>query len=324
VNQVLGDGIMSIFGAPIAHEDQAARACYAALAMQAAMQPYADEVRRTRGITMRIRVGLNSGEVVVRTIGNDLHMDSSAVGQTTHLAARIDRLPQEEKQLLQTASVIGNEVPFTLLQAIAEIPENTLHRGLTHLQATEFLYETSLFPERVYTFKHALTHEVPYAASGRMAETSALLEQMLVRVLDQTPHQTETILSCSEAYLMAHRVAEASRLAQRALAHTQDHKEQGYQARVLWLLGEIAMHRDPPEAEQAEIYYQQALTLANELGMRPLQAHCHRGLGNLYGQTGQVEQARSELTTAMEMYREMEMNFWLPETEAALAAVEGR
>ena len=75
VNQVLGDGIMALFGAPIAHEDHALRACYAALAMQAAMQPYTEEVRRTRGLELRMRVGLNAGEVVVRAIGNDLHMD---------------------------------------------------------------------------------------------------------------------------------------------------------------------------------------------------------------------------------------------------------
>jgi class 3 adenylate cyclase/predicted ATPase len=92
VNQVLGDGIMALFGAPIAHEDHALRACYAALAMQAAMQPYADEVLRSHGMAMRIRVGLNSGEVVVRTIGNDLHMDYSAVGQTTNLASRMEQL----------------------------------------------------------------------------------------------------------------------------------------------------------------------------------------------------------------------------------------
>jgi class 3 adenylate cyclase len=92
VNQVLGDGIMALFGAPIAHEDHAARACYAALAMQAAMQGYIEEVRRAQGLELRIRVGLNSGEVVVRTIGNDLHMDYSAVGPTTHLAARMEQL----------------------------------------------------------------------------------------------------------------------------------------------------------------------------------------------------------------------------------------
>jgi class 3 adenylate cyclase/tetratricopeptide (TPR) repeat protein len=92
VNQVLGDGIMALFGAPIAHEDHALRACYAALAMQAALRDYTEEVRRSRGLELRIRVGLNAGEVVVRTIGNDLHMDYSAVGQTTHLAARMEQL----------------------------------------------------------------------------------------------------------------------------------------------------------------------------------------------------------------------------------------
>jgi hypothetical protein len=84
------------------------------------------------------------------------------------------------------------------------------------------------------------------------------------------------------------------------------------------------MHRNPLDIKQAETHYQQALALANELGMRPLQAHCHRGLGKLYRQTGQAEPARAELTTAIEMYRDMEMTFWLPETEAALAEVEGQ
>jgi class 3 adenylate cyclase len=92
VNQVLGDGIMALFGAPVAHEDHAVRACYASLAMQAAMRRYAEEVRRSHGLEMQMRVGLNSGEVVVRAIGNDLHMDYSAVGPTTHLAARMEQL----------------------------------------------------------------------------------------------------------------------------------------------------------------------------------------------------------------------------------------
>ena len=91
VNQVLGDGIMALFGAPVAHEDHAVRACYAALAMQAAMRRYAEEVRRSHGLEMQTRVGLNSGEVVVRAIGNDLHMDYSAVGETTVLAARMEQ-----------------------------------------------------------------------------------------------------------------------------------------------------------------------------------------------------------------------------------------
>ncbi len=92
VNQVMGDGIMALFGAPLAHEDHAVRACYAALRMQESVQKYADEVRRSHGAVVKIRVGLNSGEVVVRAIGSDLRMDYTAVGQTTHLAARMEQL----------------------------------------------------------------------------------------------------------------------------------------------------------------------------------------------------------------------------------------
>src|SRR5262249_25489970 len=92
VNQVMGDGIMALFEAPIAHEDHAVRACYAALAMQETIRRYSEEVRRAYGIEVQIRVGLNSGEVVVRAIGNDLHMDYSGIGQTTHLAARMEQL----------------------------------------------------------------------------------------------------------------------------------------------------------------------------------------------------------------------------------------
>ena len=92
VNQVMGDGIMALFGAPVAHEDHAVRACYAALRMQERVKNYADEVRRSHAAAIKIRVGMNSGEVVVRAIGGDLHMDYTAVGQTTHLAARMEQL----------------------------------------------------------------------------------------------------------------------------------------------------------------------------------------------------------------------------------------
>src|SRR5712692_7886163 len=105
VNQVLGDGIMALFGAPLAHEDHAIRACYAALAMQQAMHHYTEEVRRSHGIAVRVRLGLNSGEVVVRAIGNDLHMDYSAIGQTTHLAARMEQLAAPGSILLTAATL---------------------------------------------------------------------------------------------------------------------------------------------------------------------------------------------------------------------------
>ena len=92
VNQVMGDGIMALFGAPLAHEDHAVRACYAALRMQESLKRYADDARRSHGVEVQIRVGLNSGEVVVRSVGSDLRMDYTAVGQTTHLAARMEQL----------------------------------------------------------------------------------------------------------------------------------------------------------------------------------------------------------------------------------------
>ncbi len=117
VNQVLGDGIMALFGAPLAHEDHAVRACYAALAMQAAMRRYADEVRRSHGLVVQIRVGLNSGEVVVRAIGNDLHMDYSAVGKPTHLAARMEQLATPGSILLtaDTLRLVEGLVQITSL-----------------------------------------------------------------------------------------------------------------------------------------------------------------------------------------------------------------
>jgi tetratricopeptide (TPR) repeat protein len=551
------------------------------------------------------------------------------------LAARIDRLPPEEKRLVQTAAVLGMEVPLGLLQAIAELPEDTLHRGLTHLQAAEFLYETRLFPEHAYTFKHALTHEVAYrsllqerrralhtrivealealaserlvdqverladhamrgevwdkalvycrqagakamersasreaagcyeqalAALEHLPEQGALREQAIDLRLDldtarsvlgqhehvlhdlraaetlaealddprrlgrvslymaryfvtvgqydsaitssqraralaaasgdrSTPilaniylgmayyfqgdhrqamdalrytmtaiegeqryerlgqsvlpavtsrnflslcladvgafaegiavgeeglriaeavnhpvslvvayrsigrpylrqgdlHQALPVLEravglCQEAdlpfhfsllaqdlggaYVLCGRVDEAVQLLERASAQATSsstmpirmlqlsalgeaylhagrleeahtlatcareyfciHQERGREAYALRLLGAIAAHRDPLQAEQAAAAYHEALALADKLGMRPLQAHCHRGLGMLYAATSQREQARTELSTAIEMYKSMDMTFWLPQTEAALAQVEER
>jgi class 3 adenylate cyclase/tetratricopeptide (TPR) repeat protein len=545
------------------------------------------------------------------------------------LAARIDRLPSEEKRLLQTAAVIGMEVPLALLQAIAELPEVARHRGLAHLQAAEFLYEVRLFPEPEYTFKHALTHEVAYSnlllerrrtlharivealeavagdrgaeqverlahhavrgevwnkaltycqqagekamtqsayreavgsfeqalsALAHLPETRDTLEQAVdlrlalrtalapaanwgrtlsylreaesfaltlndphrlgrvllflanlgnqvgaydqaiaaaqrvlalapargevvlrahqylghayehqghyrqaidatvasldrtrrherfdqfflpavvaharlalchaelglfaegrvlgeegLRIAQEVAHPespmrayyglgllalrqgdlsralpcleralgicqdadllfmfpmtaaalgaaytlgrriadavplltqamaqlraTETIrnqafcgLSLGEAQVLTGRLEEAQAHAEGALALARAHGERGNEAHALRLLGDIAAHRNPPEGEQAAVYYQQAVALADELGMRPLVAHCHRGLGTLYAATGQQEQARTALSTALALYRAMEMTFWLPQTAAVLAQMEG-
>ncbi len=105
VNQVMGDGIMALFGAPLSHEDDAVRACYAALRMQELVKRYAEDARRAHGVNVQIRVGLNSGEVVVRAVGSDLHMDYTAVGQTTHLGARMEQLANPGSILLTSATL---------------------------------------------------------------------------------------------------------------------------------------------------------------------------------------------------------------------------
>ena len=102
----------------------------------------------------------------------------------------------------------------------------------------------------------------------------------------------------------------------------QRHHEKGYEAYALRLLGDIEMHHEAPNMEKAEIHYRQALALSDKLAMRPLQAHCRRSLGALYNQTGQTDKSYAELSTAIEMYRDMKMTFWLPEAEATLAVAE--
>jgi class 3 adenylate cyclase/tetratricopeptide (TPR) repeat protein len=547
------------------------------------------------------------------------------------LAARIDRLPPEEKRLLQTAAVIGTEVPLPLLQAIAEVPEEALHRGLAHLQAAEFLYETRLFPEREYTFKHALTHEVAYSSllherrrmlharivealealagerrdeqverlahhalrgemwgqavtycrqvgtkarmrsanreavvcyeqalaalahlpdsratreqaidlrfemrsalmrlveygrifeimraaeplaqelddplrlgriyaemaacfrmrgepdravavgqralalaarledtslqvqvnftlgqgyytvgdyrraveiltqnvttlqaellyerfgelarplasrswlnfcraelgaftegvtsadeglrmaeafdpftlgetcrgvghlslrqgevhkaipvleravslcqdrdiplifpwvasflglaytlAGRGAEGVPLLEQAVERAVSmgRKAYVAFWVTLLGEAYLLTGRLEDAHTRAVQALELARAHMERGHEAWALRLLGEIAAHHDPLEVESAAAHHRQALALAEELGMRPLQAHCHLGLGTLYLKTDRPEPARTELSAALALYRAMDMTFWLPQAEAVLAQTE--
>src|SRR5262249_32179921 len=121
VNQVMGDGIMALFGAPVAHEAHAVRACYAALDMQGAIRRYADEVRRAFGIRAEIRVGLHSGYVVVRAIGSDLRMDYTAVGQTTHLAARMEQLASAGTTLL-TADTLRLAEGYVEVRGLGPLP----------------------------------------------------------------------------------------------------------------------------------------------------------------------------------------------------------
>jgi tetratricopeptide (TPR) repeat protein len=160
-----------------------------------------------------------------------------------------------------------------------------------------------------------------YALSGRVAEAVHILEQTVGSKVLTVGMGILWMAYLSEAYLWAGRRDEATQLAERALKRAHQHNELGNRVWILRLLGEIAMRRDPPELKQAEGYYRQAMVLADELGMCPLQAHCHLGLGTLYAKIGCWEQARVELSAAIELYRAMDMTFWLPQAEAAMAQV---
>jgi predicted ATPase len=162
-----------------------------------------------------------------------------------------------------------------------------------------------------------------YALAGRTAEVLPLLDQMLERVATGNPMLFPALVltELSEACLLVGRVDEASALAERLLDLSRTHTGRGYQVHAYRLLGEAAMRREPPDVDQAADHFRQALALAEEVGMRPLQAHCHRGLGAVYATAGQRAQARTELSTAIALYRAMAMTFWLPQTEAALAQI---
>jgi class 3 adenylate cyclase/tetratricopeptide (TPR) repeat protein len=135
VNQVMGDGIMALFGAPVAHEDHAVRACYAALEMQATVRRYGEEVRRRHGVKAQIRVGLNSGEVVVRAIRSDLRMDYTAVGQTTHLAARMEQLADPATTLL-TADTHRLAQGYIEFKALGPVPVKGLETAIEVYELT--------------------------------------------------------------------------------------------------------------------------------------------------------------------------------------------
>jgi Adenylate and Guanylate cyclase catalytic domain len=220
-----------------------------------------------------MRVGLNAGEVVVRAIGNDLHMDYSAVGETTVLAARMEQMATPGSIRL-TAGTLGLVEGLVRVKALGPVPV----KGLVE-------------PVEVFTG------------------------------VRQSPHWVAWL---SEVCRLAGLGEEALQHARQALDLAQQQKDRGNEAHALYQLGVVQAHAGPPDAAQAEAHYQQALALAEERGMRPLMAHCHLGLGWLYGHTGPGEEARVALSAAIDLYHAMDMTFWLPQAEAALAQVEGQ
>jgi tetratricopeptide (TPR) repeat protein len=215
-------------------------------------------------------------------------------------------------EALQSAEAVDR--PIERLAAYGRVGylhvrQGTLNQAIPLLERGVALSQEANIP--LYYSATAQALALAYALAGRATDALAILGQS----------EGSSVVR-GEAYLRSGEVEEADRLAQRGLANAREHNRRGEEAWTLWLLGEIAMQRDLPDAAQVKAHYQQALALAEALGMRPLQAHGHLGLGMLYTTTGQREQAHTALSTAIAMYRTMAMTFWLPQAAAALVEVE--
>jgi tetratricopeptide (TPR) repeat protein len=226
---------------------------------------------------------------------------------------------------LRIAEAVGhpNSTLFaSWAMGLLALRQGDLPRALPPLERAVELCGEAEFPSWLPWMAAALG--AAYTLAGRVVDAVPLLTRGIeqARATQRVIDEGFCGLSLGEAYAVAGRLEEACAVAERTLTLARQQQERGNQAYALRLLGDIAAHRDSPEIAQPEAYYRQALALAEELGMRPLQAHCHRGLGMLYATTGWREQARAELSIAIDLYRAMEMTFWLPQAETVLAQVE--
>jgi tetratricopeptide (TPR) repeat protein len=219
--------------------------------------------------------------------------------------------------------------PVSLMTAfwgigLLSLRQGDLPKALPRLERAVGICHEAVLP--AYFPRMAVALGEAYTLSWRVADAVPLLTQAMEQTVavERIDYQARCRLRLGEAQLVAGYLEEAHPLAERALALARERQERGSQAYALRLLGDIAARREPQGSVPPEDHYHQALALANELGMRPLVAHCHLRLGNLYLKSGRRDEARAELSTAIELYRAMEMTFWLPEAERALAEVEGR
>jgi tetratricopeptide (TPR) repeat protein len=200
--------------------------------------------------------------------------------------------------------------------------QGDLPRALPRLErAIDFCQDTDL---PVFFPRMAASLDAAYSLSGRVADAVQLLTLAVEQTITTATagFQVYCALSIGKAQLLAGHLEEAHTIAERTLTLAREHHERGHEAHALHLLGAMGGDRDPPRAETATQYYREALARANELGMGPLQAHCHLGLGTLYAATGQREQTHTALSAAIALYRAMDMAFWLPQAEAALGRRE--
>jgi tetratricopeptide (TPR) repeat protein len=206
------------------------------------------------------------------------------------------------------------EQPFSMAGALCAVGllsrrQGDLQRAIPTLERSLGLCQTANFP-RLFPIAASIL-VTTYALAGRSVEALPLLDQTLERVASgsRVIFQALVLAELSEALLLVGRVDEASALAEHLLELSYTHPGHGYQAHAYHLLSEIARRHKSSGSDQTIVHYRQALALGEELGMRPLQAHCHYGLGTLSATTGRREQARTELSMAIEMYKSMKMTF---------------
>ena len=224
-------------------------------------------------------------------------------------------------EAIQIAEAVGHPYSVGLTyrgMGLLHLRQGDLHQATLALEHALEVCQGVDSPNLFHAVRSTLGYT--YALSGRSAEGTPLLEEAVAgHVMIGIPEgQSSRTIWLSEAYLLAGREADARAAAQRALGLARQHKERGHEAYTLRLLGEIAAREDPLDIGKAEDQYHRALALAEELGMRPLIAHCHVGLGKLYRRIGNLQRAKEHLTTATKMMRDMEMGLWLEQAEAEL------
>jgi tetratricopeptide (TPR) repeat protein len=228
-------------------------------------------------------------------------------------------LGEEGLRIAETVAHPGSLMIASWAIGLLALRQGDLFRAILQLERALAVCHEADLP--AYFHGIGATLGEAYTVVGRVEDAMPLLTQAMAQTT--AVYQALCRLALGGAHLLAGRLEEARALAERALAHARQYQERSHEAYALRLLGDIAARRDRLEVEEAEAYYQQAFALADALGMRPLQAHSHLGLGTLYTKSGRHDDAGTELQTAITLYRAMDMTFWLPQAEAVLAEVEG-
>jgi tetratricopeptide (TPR) repeat protein len=232
---------------------------------------------------------------------------------TTHRAEAI-RLAEAAGPPLSLTGAYNNSGLVYIEQGAFELACTVLERGIAVAEANDLPFRARLMSAHL---GHA------YAQTGRVVEGVVLLEQSIEQFASMAHPAYQSLRAgwLGDAYLLAGRLVDARRLAEQAVDLAVRYGELGHQARAVRVLADVDSNGEPPVGDENGARYREAMTLAEELEMWPLQARCHLGLGKLYGRIGRRDDAHAELTTAVAMLREMGMTFWLQEAEAELARV---